>query len=191
MPNGSCSRHGPLKDDTRPRFEVAAVRECVGAQPRGVAIHVSPGRLSIPCFPLLRLIQDAYQTFGGGTANFMYQPPVGDERIQGFPDEMLSVRYSIEAKAESPQSVGIMRGPMMQRLLEDRFHLKIHREIREAPVYIMTVAKGGPKLRATTEDSCNRTDLPILISLYRLCGAGRCLRNSGPTCRERRAFCIG
>ena len=147
------------KGDTRPRFEVAAVRECVGTQPRGLAIHVSPGRLSVPCFGLLRLIQDAYQIFGDGTANFMYQPPAGAP-IEGFPNEMSPLRYSIDAKSESPQGVGIMRGPMMQRLLEDRFHLKIRREIREVPVYIMTVAKDGPKLQATTEDSCNRADLP-------------------------------
>jgi uncharacterized protein (TIGR03435 family) len=49
---------------------------------------------------------------------------------------------------------------MMQRLLEDRFHLVIRREIREVPVYIMTVAKDGAKLQATTEGSCNHADLP-------------------------------
>jgi uncharacterized protein (TIGR03435 family) len=41
--------------------------------------------------------------------------------------------------------VAMMLGPMMQRLLEDRFHLKIHRETREGPVYFLTVARGGPK----------------------------------------------
>jgi uncharacterized protein (TIGR03435 family) len=35
---------------------------------------------------------------------------------------------------------------MLQALLEDRFKLKIHREISEGPVYALTVAKGGPKL---------------------------------------------
>jgi uncharacterized protein (TIGR03435 family) len=47
---------------------------------------------------------------------------------------------------------------MMQALLEERFHLKTHREVREVPVYIMTVAKGGPKFRPTQEDSCNPFD---------------------------------
>jgi uncharacterized protein (TIGR03435 family) len=145
--------------DPRPQFEVAAVRACVGTEPRGVAIHVTAERVSIPCIPLLRLIQDAYQIFGTGTANFMYQPAAA-ESIEGFPNEMSSLRYSIEAKAQRPQSVGLMRGPMMQRLLEERFHLKIRREIREGPIYIMTVAKEGPKLQPTTEDSCNRTDAP-------------------------------
>jgi uncharacterized protein (TIGR03435 family) len=43
--------------------------------------------------------------------------------------------------------VEMMNGPMMQALLEDRFKLKMRREIREVPVYDLTVAKGGPKLK--------------------------------------------
>jgi uncharacterized protein (TIGR03435 family) len=54
--------------------------------------------------------------------------------------------------------MGMMRGPMMQRLLEDRFHLKIHREIRELPVYIMSVAREGSKLEGTQEESCDHAD---------------------------------
>jgi len=46
----------------------------------------------------------------------------------------------------------------MQRLLEDRFELKFHREAREVPVYLMTVASGGPKLQRTREGSCNSLD---------------------------------
>jgi uncharacterized protein (TIGR03435 family) len=42
----------------------------------------------------------------------------------------------------------MMRGPMLQTLLEDRFALKIHRETRDGQVYAVTVAKGGPKLPA-------------------------------------------
>jgi uncharacterized protein (TIGR03435 family) len=39
---------------------------------------------------------------------------------------------------------------MMQSLLADRFQLKAHFEIREMPVYELTLAKGGSKLK---EDS--------------------------------------
>jgi uncharacterized protein (TIGR03435 family) len=35
----------------------------------------------------------------------------------------------------------------LQALLADRFQLKVHRETREMPIYIMTVAKGGSKLQ--------------------------------------------
>jgi uncharacterized protein (TIGR03435 family) len=38
---------------------------------------------------------------------------------------------------------------MMQKLLPDRFALKFHHEQRELPVYIITVAPGGPKMTKT------------------------------------------
>jgi uncharacterized protein (TIGR03435 family) len=142
--------------DTRPRFEVAAIRQCIGTGPRA-ALNASPGRLSVPCFGLFHLIQDAYQIFADGTANLMYQP-TSPMPIEGFPNQMSSYSYSINAKAGSPQSMGMMSGPMLQRLLEDRFHLKIHREIRELPVYIISVAREGSKLQATKEESCDHAD---------------------------------
>jgi bla regulator protein BlaR1 len=43
---------------------------------------------------------------------------------------------------------------MLQALLEDRFKLKVHRETREAPVYVLTVAKSGSKLEPFKEGSC-------------------------------------
>ena len=45
-------------------------------------------------------------------------------------------------------------GPMMQALLEDRFQLKVHHQTSEGPVYILSVARGGPKLHSFTEGSC-------------------------------------
>ena len=36
---------------------------------------------------------------------------------------------------------------MLRRLLRDRFHLAFHRESKELPVYALTVAKSGPKLK--------------------------------------------
>jgi uncharacterized protein (TIGR03435 family) len=44
---------------------------------------------------------------------------------------------------------------MVQSLLEDRFHLKIHRETKERNVFFLVVGKNGPKLRAVTPDSPN------------------------------------
>ena len=42
---------------------------------------------------------------------------------------------------------------MLQVLLEERFHLKVHRETREIPVYALTVAKNGPKLKPSVPGS--------------------------------------
>ena len=37
---------------------------------------------------------------------------------------------------------------MLQSMLEERFALRVHRETQPRPVYVLTVAKGGPKLNA-------------------------------------------
>jgi uncharacterized protein (TIGR03435 family) len=41
----------------------------------------------------------------------------------------------------------------VQLLLADRFHLKVHTEQREIPVYALVVAKGGPKMRPSDDKS--------------------------------------
>ena len=46
----------------------------------------------------------------------------------------------------------------MQALLEDRFQVKVHRETREISGYVMTVDKGGLKLKPAQEGSCDRID---------------------------------
>ena len=35
---------------------------------------------------------------------------------------------------------------MLRKMLADRFHLAFHTEKRELPVYVLTVAKTGPKM---------------------------------------------
>jgi uncharacterized protein (TIGR03435 family) len=41
---------------------------------------------------------------------------------------------------------------MMQKILLERFGLKLHHEQREMPVFALTVSKGGPKLTPNTSD---------------------------------------
>ena len=47
---------------------------------------------------------------------------------------------------------------MLQALLEDRFQLKIRRETKAVSVYVLTVAKGGPKLQAAQSGKCIARD---------------------------------
>jgi len=81
--------------------------------------------------------------------------------VESGPAWIRSERYQINATAPGAPSEGLMRGPMLQTLLEDRFHLKIHRESREVPVYAVTVAKGGPQLKPFQEGSCVVRDPPF------------------------------
>ena len=57
----------------------------------------------------------------------------------------------------------MMDGPMLQVLLEERFRLKTHREMREMPVYAMTVGRGGLKLQPAAEGACTPIDLVHMV----------------------------
>ncbi len=136
-------------------FEVASIKECAAADQPAPSLSAQ-GRLRLSCWPLWRLIADAYDTFATGKVeplkSLVPLPP------EGAPAWVNSTRYSIDAKAGNASNGAMMRGPMMQALLEDRFKLKIHREMREVPAYVMTIAKGGAKLRPAEVGSCNPTD---------------------------------
>jgi len=90
--------------------------------------------------------------------------------ISGGPAWINSDQFEIEAKAENAQGQGMMRGPMLQALLEDRFKLKIRRETREVPVYALTVAKGGLKLQASRAGSCVPLDFSLPAPHPQFCG---------------------
>lgn len=82
------------------------------------------------CWPLIRLIQEAYEVFAAGVVD-LRNPTYPLTPIEGTPDWAGAARYSIDARAEAPESPARMRGPLMQTLLEERFGLKTHRETRE------------------------------------------------------------
>jgi bla regulator protein BlaR1 len=138
-----------------PKFEVASIRFCADeAGGRGGRGSESPGRLTIGCQPLvdtdyLGLIQQAYVRFANGRFNLLGVVP-----IEGGPAWIHSERYEINAKAEGPASEAMMHGPMLQALLEDRFKLKIRREVKEGPVYELALGKAGSKLQPLREGSC-------------------------------------
>ena len=100
----------------------------------------SPGRLHAKCVTVTGFIRFAYITFAdpGARTIFAHDP------LSGGPAWAKSQEYDIEAKAEGTPTGQMMMGPMLQMLLQDRFKLKIDREIREIPVYALTAAKGGP-----------------------------------------------
>jgi uncharacterized protein (TIGR03435 family) len=97
------------------------------------------------------LIREAYTVFADGReAN----PSGFSVPISGGPTWINSDGYRISATVEGTPSRVVMRGPMLQALLEDRFKLKIRRETREVPVYALTVAKSGFKLQPVKEGAC-------------------------------------
>lgn len=169
-----------------PEFEVTSVKLCP-AQPeptrgsrRGDGRESSPDRLHLPCQTLMSLIQWAYVNFADGRFN----PLASIASISGGPHWINSDLFEIDAKAEMPQTWGTLNGPMLRSLLQERFHLRIRKETREVPVYVISVAKGGPKLQ-TSKGDCVTIDpehpairvepdkpLPAVCGMSRLTGRG-------------------
>jgi uncharacterized protein (TIGR03435 family) len=65
----------------------------------------------------------------------------------------MSERYQIDAKADATAGRDRMF-LMLQSLLEDRFQLKTHREMKELPVFSLAPNKGGLKLPPPKEGVC-------------------------------------
>jgi uncharacterized protein (TIGR03435 family) len=133
----------------RAAFEVASIKPGDPANYRFV-IGVQPGgRLVVNGATLQALIAYAY-----AVRNF---------QIIGGPNWMTTDRWDIEARAEEgtvapltgppdpnrPSPVGIR----LQSLLEDRFHLKLHSDTRELPVFELSQAKGGSKLKLSDDQT--------------------------------------
>jgi uncharacterized protein (TIGR03435 family) len=70
-----------------------------------------------------------------------------DQNILGGPSWIGSDRYHIEGVALNPATVTSAQLRLMfQRLLADRFKLKLHKESRDLPGYALLVARNGPRL---------------------------------------------
>jgi bla regulator protein blaR1 len=126
-------------------FEVATIKPSDPNTP-GITFRNAPGSLDIRGATLGILIEQAYD--------------VRDFQISGGPGWVNSDRYDIMAKTErgntAPPDPGNLQDPRKQMeqqrerlraLLADRFHLKVRRDTKEMQAYVLTPAKGGPKLK--------------------------------------------
>ena len=141
-----------------PRFETASIKSCDFFHRANPELQVSrdmgrpefQGTFESQCTTTERLIQQAYGLSNG-------RAPGSSVAVAGGPPWTRSDLYEIKAKANGPESQAMMNGPLLQALLEDRFKLKVHRDIRKVPVYALTVAEGGLKLEPF-QGSCTPRD---------------------------------
>jgi uncharacterized protein (TIGR03435 family) len=120
-----------------------------------------------------KLVQSAYKTYFDdpntpgfpGKDDVLMGGMLVTTPVTGGPDWINSEQYTIEAKAERATERALMQGPMLQIILEERFQLKLRWENREVPIFALTVAKGGPKLKRFQEGSCTPMQLPDFSDL--------------------------
>lgn len=120
---------------TRKEFEVASIRVAT-EQPTntvGVGLQVDGSQVRISYLSLKDYISIAYK--------------VRVNQIIG-PDWLGSQRFDIAGKLPDGSSRSDVN-EMLQTLLAERFQLKVHREMKELPVYALEVAKTGLKATQT------------------------------------------
>ena len=123
-----------------PSFEVASVKPNRSGD-NHFWIQSDPGRFRVTGAKIKLLIQQAYD--------------VRSYQVEGGPRWIDSERYDIEAKEEDSQVEEESKLPReqswgqdklrLQRLLADRFKLRLSHTTRELPVYALVIAKNGPK----------------------------------------------
>jgi bla regulator protein blaR1 len=108
----------------------------------------------------MRVTPDGFQTDGFPLQMFLLQSfGLSADRILNEPDWVKSARYDIQAKVapeDAPKLKALSmqeRFAMMLPVLEDRFGLKFHHEMKDVEVYTLVVAKGGPKLKESAVES--------------------------------------
>jgi uncharacterized protein (TIGR03435 family) len=112
-----------------PAFEAASVKP---SSPEAVGVRVlrDPGLLDFGNRALIDILAEAYSV---------------DNRLISGPSWLPAARYDIVAKI--PHGTPLSQVPaMLQRLLSERFKVKVHHEMKVTDVYVLTAGKGGPKL---------------------------------------------
>ncbi len=132
-------------------FEVVSVKPSDPATLGHSSVEGNPrsGRFTAEGITAKTLIENAYGNI------HLFQ-------IEGAPSWADSERYDISAKAEGFGNVDpyemtdedlktfhTLQQARLQAVLADRFQLKVHRITKELPVYLLMVAKNGPKLQPT------------------------------------------
>jgi uncharacterized protein (TIGR03435 family) len=122
-----------LAADAPSAFEVASIRPSNGGQE---TVDLGPSSVTMRNMRLTGAIRWAYNVL--------------DVQVTG-PDWLNSTRFDIAAKTAMPLKEPEMR-MMMQTLLADRFKLQLHRQTKEISAMVLTVAKGGHKLKEVGQE---------------------------------------
>jgi len=142
----------------RPEFEVASVKPNVSGSTNFLMRPPAHGRFTATNVPLKLLIALAYQ--------------VRPSEISGGPAWIVSDKYDVNGKAADSNVNADQSRFMLQRMLEDRFKLMVHRETKEMPVYVLLPAKNGLKVQAAKEGSCvESSNSPRTSTSPPICGS--------------------
>ena len=121
---------GAQPETVSPAFDVASVKSHLSSNPLGTMMQELPGTIQYRRITLLAVMRRAYN--------------VQSEQIIG-PSWLRTETYDIEAKlpTDTPE---IRLQLMLQNLLAERFHLKVHRDKKELLAYDLVLVKDRFKM---------------------------------------------
>jgi len=125
-------------------FEVATIKPNKTAG--GWRMQPTPDGYTAMNVSLRHMVQEAYGVYD-------------DKLLSGGPAWIDRDKFDLEAKFDAAAIPGAknltyrQRADMLQPLLTDRFHLKVHHESKEFPVYNLVIAKGGLKLQQSKPEN--------------------------------------
>jgi len=126
-------------------------------------VHTSP-KVNQPFVRATGLVGTRY-TMRGATMVDLIAAAYGVDasNVQGGPNWLLRDRFEVFAKAPDATTKDATK-PMLQALLADRFKLVTHTGSKPLPAYVLSVGKGGSKLKPAADDSipgkCEFTGTP-------------------------------
>jgi uncharacterized protein (TIGR03435 family) len=169
---------GPVRAQ-RPTFEVATIKQNKEGGP--FRIFFQPGGRFVATNVTLRmLIGAAYGT----------PQPLPDFQMTGGPKWLDTDRFDVTAKAAGDPAPGPQGPPptmflMLQSMLEERFQLKVHYEVKDVPIFALVLLRADGKLGPQVHPSA--TDCAALMAAARASGAPPPLPQPGvrPPCGAR------
>jgi uncharacterized protein (TIGR03435 family) len=158
----SAPRIRAQSQSATPKFEIQSTRANPSVKPITLqSLELKAGTRSVPGFAdrAKNTLYPGYYRIGDASLRDLIQVAyrLRDFQIDGGPIWMDSHDYEGIAKATGKPSIeqwADVLGPSFQALLQDRFKLKFHYETQKLPVYVLTVAQGGDKLRHPKEKNC-------------------------------------
>lgn len=138
-----------------PVFEVASVKPVEELRGRTYDFSSSGPRVRYIAYATIHLIMEAYNAKNYQVTFAATAAPLSGG-VYG------TAYYDIEAKAEGDRArTRDEFRAMLQALLADRFKLRVHREMKEIPVYALLVGKGGLKFRESAPDATESAHIGV------------------------------
>lgn len=129
----------PMPADAKPVFEVATVKPSNPDQ-KGMGFTYRGGHFMTINTTLEDILKFCYG--------------LQSKQLEGLPEWAKTEKWDVNGQPDLPGMPNVQQTEaMMQLLVNERFGLKFHEDKKEMPAYVLSVAKGGPKLEAAAADA--------------------------------------